>query len=190
MNKRLSEANHNYCGPLRQSQILIEDGMLILQKPICGSTFYTHLQLVPQELHNILFIAFHTNAISGHLNMYCTLHRLQLCFYWPGMYAYVKQMCLTCPGCTLSNPSCGKSSELVYNFPIKAHFLVIHFDAYVVGKHVGFEGSDAYLIGTCGMCSFACWEPVTNHSATTFASAIMRILFQYGFLPHSSSRQG
>ncbi len=78
--KRLSEVNHNYRGPLRQSQISIEDGMLILHEPICGSTLYMHLQQVPQEMYNILFIAFHTYAIGGHLNVYCTLHRLHLRF--------------------------------------------------------------------------------------------------------------
>jgi hypothetical protein len=31
------------------------------------------------------------------------------------------------------------------------------------------------------MCGFACMEPITNPSATTFASAIMRILLRYGF---------
>jgi hypothetical protein len=85
LNKQLSEVNHNYCGPLWQSQILIKDGMHILQEPICGSTSYTCLQLVPRKLHNILFITFHTNAIGGHLNAYRTLHCLRLCFYWPGM---------------------------------------------------------------------------------------------------------
>ena len=180
-NKRLSEVDHNYRGPLRNSQISIKDGMLILQEPICGNTSYTRLQLVPQELRNILFVAFHTNAIGGHLNAYRTLHRLRLCFYWPGMFGYIKRMCSACPGCALSNPSRAKSSELVYNFPIEAPFLVIHFDAYVAGKHAGFEGSDAYLIGACGMCGFACMEPITNPSATTFASAIMRILLWYGF---------
>ena len=49
------------------------------------------------------------------------------------------------------------------------------------GKHSGFEGSDVYLIGCCGMCGFACMEPVSNPSATTFASAIMKILLRYGF---------
>ncbi len=130
-NKQLLEVNHNYRGPLRQSQISIEDGMLILNKPICGSTSYTRLQLVPQELHNILFIAFHTNAIGGHLNVSWMLHHLWLHFYWLGMFAYVKRMCQACPGCTLFNPHHGKSSELVYNFPIEAPFLVMHFDAYV-----------------------------------------------------------
>jgi hypothetical protein len=33
-------------------------------------------------------------------------------------------MCHACPGCALSNPTRGKSSELVYNFPIEAPFLV------------------------------------------------------------------
>ncbi len=90
-------------------------------------------------------------------------------------------MCSACPGCALSSPSRARSSELVYNFPIEAPFLVIYFDAYVAGKHAGFEGSNAYLIGACGMCSFACMEPVTNPLATTFASAIMPILLRYGF---------
>jgi hypothetical protein len=180
-NKRLSKVNHNYCGPLHQSQILIKDGMLILHKPICGSTLYTCLQLVPQEMYNILFIAFHTNAIGGYLNIYHTLHRLCLCFYWPAMYAYVKQMCLACPGCALFNPNCGKSSELFYNFPVEAPFLMMHFDAFAAGKPAGFKGSDVYLIDCCRTCNFACMEPVSNPSSTTFASAIMRILLQYGF---------
>jgi hypothetical protein len=119
-NKHLSEVNHNYPGPLRSSQISVEDSMLILRKPICGSTLYAHLQLVPREMHNVLFIAFHTNAIGGPLNVYRMLHWLRLCFYWPAMYAYVKRMCAACPGCALANPIRGKSSELVYNFPVKS----------------------------------------------------------------------
>ena len=90
-------------------------------------------------------------------------------------------MCQACPGCALANPTCGKSSELVYNVPLEVPFLVMFFDAYSAGKHAGFEGSECYLIGCCGMCSFACMEPITKALATTFASAIMRILLQYGF---------
>jgi hypothetical protein len=97
------------------------------------------------------------------------------------MSAYVKRMCNACPGCALSNPNHGKSSELVYGFPIEAPFLVMHFDTYSAGKHSGFEGSKVYLIGCCGMCGFTCMEPVANPSATTFASAIMKIQLRYGF---------
>ncbi len=90
-------------------------------------------------------------------------------------------MCQACPGCALANPTHGKSSELVYNFPIEAPFLGMFFDAYSAGKHSSFEGSECYLIGCCGMCGFACMEPITRASATTFASAIMKILLCYGF---------
>ncbi len=79
------------------------------------------------------------------------------------------------------NPTCSKSAELIYNFPIKASFLVLHFDAYAAGNHAGFKGSECYLIGCCGMTGFACMEPITNTSAATFASAIMKMLLRYGF---------
>jgi hypothetical protein len=140
-NQSLAKVNHNYCRPLRQSLISVENDMLIMKEPIGGTSSYTRLQLVPQELSNLLFIAFHTNAMGGHQNAYRTLHRLRLRFYWPGMYAFVKRMCQACPGCALANPTRSKSSELIYNFPIKAPFLVMHFNAYTAGNHAGFEGS-------------------------------------------------
>jgi hypothetical protein len=41
---------------------------------------YTHLQLVPSEFYNIIFIAFHSNAIGGRFNTYRTLHHICLRF--------------------------------------------------------------------------------------------------------------
>ncbi len=63
--------------------------MLILKEPIAGCDSYTRLQLVPQALYNTIFVAFHTNAIGGHLNAYKTLHWIRLRYYWPAMWAYV-----------------------------------------------------------------------------------------------------
>jgi len=120
-NKSLTNVNHNYCGQLRQSLIVIENDMLILHEPIIGTSSLTRLQLVPAKLMNIVFIAFHTNAIGGHLNAYRTFHRLRLHFYWPGMYSYVKRMCQGCPGCALANPTRGKSSELVSTISLLKH---------------------------------------------------------------------
>ena len=97
------------------------------------------------------------------------------------MYSYVKKMCAACWGCALSNPTKAKSSELVYNFPIEAPFLVLHVDAYMAGAHSGFEGSKLYLIACCGMCTFGALEPVIGVNATTFAMAIMEIQLRYGF---------
>ncbi len=180
-NKALAGINFSYHPALRWSLIVIEDGILIYHKPLVGSESYTHLQLVPQEFCNILFVAFHYNPAGGHLNLYRMLHRLRLWYYWPGMYTYLKKMCAACPGCALANPTKAKSSELAYNFPIEAPFLVLHIDAYMAGKHSGFEGSETYLVACCGMCTFGALEPVTGANATTFALAIMKIQLQYGF---------
>jgi hypothetical protein len=126
----LNAINHNYCAPLRQSQIVIEDGLLTYHKPMCGGSSYTHLQLVPLEFYNVIFNAFHSNAIGNRFNGYRTLHRICLRYYWQGMYSYITRMCNACPDCALANPTKSKSSKLVYNFPIKALLLVLFADAY------------------------------------------------------------
>ncbi len=38
--------------------------MLILQEPIRGSNSYTRLQIVPVELRDIIFVAFHSSLID------------------------------------------------------------------------------------------------------------------------------
>jgi hypothetical protein len=176
-----SKINLNYQAPLRKSQIVIEDEMLIYREPITGYDSYTRLQLVPKDMRNILFVAFHSNPIGGHFNVYRTLHRIRLRFFWPGMYSYILKMCHACPGCALSNPPRSKLSELIYNFPVEAPFLVLHIDGYMAGKQSGFEGSEVYLSACCGMCTFAAMEPVAKADSTTFASAIMKIQLRYGF---------
>ena len=174
-----SGINFNFRNALRQSHIVLENDILIYREPIVGSESYARLRLVPSEFYNILFVAFHSNPMGGHFNVYHTLHRLRLCFYWPGMYKYISRMCNACLGCALLNPTRTQSSELLYNFPIEAPMKVIHIDGYAAGKQQGFEGSELYLIACCGMCTFAAVEPVSNASAKTFASAIMKIMLRY-----------
>jgi hypothetical protein len=176
-----SGIDYNYCAALRHSCIVIKDGLVIYREPIAGSALYARLQLVPSKFFNILFIAFHTNPIGRHFNTYHTLHRMRLRFYWPGMYKYINCMCRACPGCNLANPTNFKSAELIYHFPIEVPIMVLHIDGYSAGKQVGFEGSETYIIACWGMCTFAAMEPVTNWLATTFASAIMKIILRYGF---------
>ena len=64
----MTNIHYSYRQPLRQSFIVIEDDMLIFWEPIQGSTSYTCLQIVPRGLYDIVFIAFHSNPIGGHLN--------------------------------------------------------------------------------------------------------------------------
>ena len=171
----LKNVHYSYRHPIRQSLIVTEVNMLIFREPIRGSTSYTRLQIVPSGLHDIVFIAFHSNPIGGHLNAYRTLHRLRLRYHWPEMYSFIKRMCNACPGFALSNPTCSLASELVYHFPIVAPFQVLFVDRYNAGKHSGFEGSEAYLIVACGMTGFSVMEPIQHATSSSFASSIMKI---------------
>jgi hypothetical protein len=159
----------------------VENGILIYWKPIAGSEPYAHLQLVPTIFQNIIFVAFHSNPIGGHLNVSCTLHCIRLQFCWPGMFSYIEKMCASCPCCALANLTRGKLKELLYNFPIEALFLVLHIDWYQAGKESGFKGSSHYLVACWGMCTFAAMKPVLTANTTTYASAIMKIMLQFGF---------
>ncbi len=67
----------------------MEDEMLIYCEPIQGSTSYCRFQIVPVDLGNILFVAFHTNPIGGHFNAYKTMHRIRICYFWPEMFSYI-----------------------------------------------------------------------------------------------------
>ncbi len=85
------------------------------------------------------------------------------------------------PRLCLAKPTRGKSKELLYNFPIKALFLVLHIDGYQAGKESGFEYSSHYLVACCGTCTFAVMELVLTANATIYASAIMKIMLRFGF---------
>jgi hypothetical protein len=80
---KASGIDYNYRAPFHHSRIVLEDRILIYRKPLAGSSSYACLQLVPAEFCNILFVAFHTNAIGGHFNTYHTLHRMRLWFTGP-----------------------------------------------------------------------------------------------------------
>ncbi len=131
---KASKLNLNYHQALRQFHIKLANGILYYYEPIGGSASYAHLQLVPTAFWNIIFIAFHSNPLGGHLNAVRTFHQLRLWFYWPNMYSYISCMCHSRPRCTLTNPTHAKSSKLIYNFPIKAPFLVLHIDGYQAGE--------------------------------------------------------
>ena len=69
----------------------------------------------------------------------------------------------------------------MFNFPIEASMMVLYVDGYQAGAQQGFEGSTTYLVACCGMCTFAAMEPISNPSAASFASTIMKIILRYGF---------
>ena len=49
-------------------------------------------------------------------------------------------------------------------------------DGYKAGAHFNFEGTVSYIIAAYGMTGFVACEPVAHESATTYVSAVMKII--------------
>jgi hypothetical protein len=80
-----------------------------------------------------------------------------------------------------ANPTKSNSTELVYNFPIKAPFLILFVDAYLAGKHSSLNGFETCLVACCSMTGFASMEPIVHANTKNFASASMKFQLHKGF---------
>ena len=170
----LSKLYYVYCGLIGHSQIVImANDMLTLHEPLKSTNDSISLQLVPQSLRNIVFIAFPSNPIGGHFNAYHTFSRICLCFFWPKMYHYISNPVHKCATCPLSNATLQKSSELVYNFPATEPMSVMHIDRYHTGHLRTFDNVTCYIFGACNMTAFGLLEGITEPNSSTFATAIM-----------------
>ena len=92
------------------------------------------LKLVPTVVRNIIFLAFHSNPLGGHLSVYHTIHRIRLRFYWPLMVKYMQNIIQRCPGYKMANSTINTKQNYLYPFPIDAPFCTIHIDIYTLGK--------------------------------------------------------
>ena len=115
-----------YRQPARQGHFVIRDKKIFMREIFQNDDRY--IELKTESLQNIIFVAFHLNPIDGHLNAHMTYHRVYQRYFWPGVYQYIKKMCNSCPGCSLSNITKNRSADLVYSFPIKASMRLFFVD--------------------------------------------------------------
>ena len=156
-----------YRQPARQGHFVIRDKILFMREIFQNDDRYIELKIVPESLQNIIFVAFHSNPIGGHLNAHRTYRRVRQRYFWPGMYQYLyKEDENSCPGCSLSNITKNRSADLVYSFPIEAPMRLLFVDIYAAGAEFNFVGTKHYLIAACGMASFAIAEDTAEQSST------------------------
>jgi hypothetical protein len=177
---RLNELHYRYRQPIRTGCIIVENDFLVLKEKLDESSF-VKLRIVPQQLQNIIFLAFHSNPVGGHFSTYYTFHRIRLRFFWPKMYNYIRQMCRLCAACSLSNSNHQHSKELLYSFPIDAPFKLVVADIYKAGDIAAFQGEKALFILLDHMTGFAIVEELRGLNSTTFSKVLMKILLQHGF---------
>ena len=95
----------------------------------------------------------------------------------------MKCLVRACSGCSLSNITQTRSSDLVYGFPTDTPICVLFVDIYSAGADLNFNGFKHYLIAACGMTAFGICEPTIEQTAEVFAAALMKIWPRFGFSP-------
>ena len=146
---------------------------------------YVDLCIVTYSLINLIFVDFRSNPIDGHLNMYCTYHRIRQRYFWPSMYQYCKRICKACPRCSLSNITYNCCACLVYRFPINAPMRVLFVDIYAAGIEINFDGTKQYLIGACVMTSFGIYEPTAGKKRICICFSAYEDLAALWIIPHN-----
>ena len=179
--KYIQPMHSTYIQPVRQGHFSIKDIIICMKEIFEHDVKYADLRIVPYSLTKILFVAFHSNTIGGHLNVYRTYQWICQRHFWSSMYQYCKRMCKACPGCSLSNITQNRCADLVYIFPIDAPMRILFVDIYDAGTEINFDGTKHYLIGTCGMTYFGIYEPTAEKNLSAFTSALMKIWLRFGF---------
>ena len=81
----ISTVNHCFMIHLRENRIKLVEGILAWHITIGGDARFVILLLVPKDLVRLIFDAYYSGGISGHLCVIKTLTVLRLRFIWPSM---------------------------------------------------------------------------------------------------------
>ena len=73
----VQKLDYIYRQPARLGQFSVKDKILYMREFFQNDDRYVELKIVPDSLRNIIFVAFHSNPIGGHLNTFRTYHRIR-----------------------------------------------------------------------------------------------------------------
>ena len=73
----VQKLDYIYRQPARLGQFSVKDKILYMREIFQNDDRYVELKIVPTSLRNIIFVAFHSNPIGGHLNAFRTYHRIR-----------------------------------------------------------------------------------------------------------------
>ena len=178
--ENLNKIHYVYRNPIRKSHVIENNGILYLREYLLNGETFLQLQIVPESLRDIIFIAFHANPTGAHFGLYQTFHKIRLRYFWPGMWKYISIMIDSCAGCRMANSQRRKCNEIIYSFPTDEPMKVVHADVYSIGSELDFSGNKNFMFLVCGLSTFACWEPLKGQDSKAYTETIMKILLQHG----------
>ncbi|CAI2345915.1 unnamed protein product [Caenorhabditis sp. 36 PRJEB53466] len=137
--------------------------------------------VIPTKLIELLFEAFHTNALAGgHFSWRKTLHKMQKRFFWPGMRRDTFEKCIACPKCQEKrNPNPPNREELL-TVPTSRVFEKVGID--LTGPLTSTpRGNKYYANLICWFSKYVISVPLPDCRSETVARAVLNeCVLKYG----------
>ena len=139
------------------------------------------LIVLPQKFRTEIMMEYHDGALGGHLSRKKTLGRIKKRYFWPTIYADVKQWCLDCQICATRRDT-GKRTKVPLK-PIPPPTSPMEVTAMdIVGPLPETISGNKYIIVFCDyLTKWVEAYPMPNQKAETIAQIFVeKIVFRYG----------
>ena len=161
---------------LHEDCIKLVQDKLTCYLPVSSSDGLAMLLIVPNRLRRLLFDAYHTSGIGGHLGINKTLVVLRLRFLWPSMRKDIITWVRACLACIHANNTTYVSKQLVHSWPLLTPFAVISVDIWSPSNITSPTGAKCLLNSMCHMSQFVVCLVISHANSAELARAFMEIV--------------
>ena len=113
---------------LREQQIMLHDGKLIILKLIFQHVRFISLIIVPTSFRIQIFSHYHAGPTGGHMGEYETLFYIRLQFFWTGLQKDFKEWVKGCSHCVSHNAGRSRKSNMYLSWPVTMQFYIMCVD--------------------------------------------------------------
>ena len=179
--KQLKTIHQAYHPHMMDNNISIDNGKLILTKPLPLQGKAIKLIIVPRGLRRLLFEHYHGGPTGGHMGEFKTLHRLRVRFFWPRMRKDISDWVQQCGQCIAAKSWKQRKNDLYFSWPVTVPFWIIHCDLWSPGATVDKEGNLSVLNCMCDLTQFIVSSVIKETTAEALSIAFMEnVVLKYG----------
>ena len=122
----LTTVETSYQQHLREQRIILQDGKLIILKPIFQNVRFISLIIVHTSLRANIFSHYHDSTTCGHMGESKSLFSLCLWFPWTSLQKNLKEWVKGYDHCVAHNVLSYRKSKLYFSWPVTMPFYIMH----------------------------------------------------------------
>ena len=177
----------------KKSRFKIHEGLLVhLDLPKQAKAQHIFTRVVPPALRQLVFAAYHSSPLAGHMGLAKTYHRIATRYWWPTMATDIRRMTLGCAHCRAVNAANHEAQQILKSLSTEQPFDIIFLDVWSPGKVPPVKptsasvssAASAVLTCLCGMTAFAAGAPL----ASTTSEEAAKTAFQHFFVTRGLPR--